>query len=131
MKTMLCLFAALGGLAAGVFVLTSAAERNQTPESLAAYEKMKADQEAAAVQAAEIQRNDQAELAALARDVYQVTECRFVQPDLVWVTPPPGADPQSLCQALANVWAARSGLPWVRVESWQDGRRLAQATVRH
>lgn len=72
-----------------------------------------------------------AELAALARDVYQVTECRFVQPDLVWVTPPPGADPQSLCQALANVWAARSGLPWVRVESWQDGRRLAQATVRH
>jgi hypothetical protein len=27
------------------------------------------------------------------------------------------------------VWSHRSGLPWVRVESWHGSQRLAQATV--
>lgn len=50
--------------------------------------------------------------------------------DLLWITLPPGSDIQSTCQAIANVWAHRSGLPWVRVESWRGTQRLGQGTVR-
>jgi len=70
-----------------------------------------------------------AALQELIRDVYGVESSRFIQPDLLWVTLPPGANVQATCQAIANIWAARSGKPWVRVESWRNNQRLAQATV--
>lgn len=72
-----------------------------------------------------------AEFQTLIADVYHVEKSRFIQPELLWVTLPPGSDIQHTCQAIANVWAARSGLPWVRVESWQGSQRLAQATVQN
>lgn len=71
-----------------------------------------------------------ADLQQLIAETYQVEQSRFIQPDLLWVTLPAGVDVQKTCQAIANVWAHRSGLNYVRVESWQDNQRLAQATVR-
>lgn len=71
-----------------------------------------------------------AELQALLRDVYHADTSRFIQPDLLWVTFHPGVDVQSSCEAIARVWSHRSGLPWVRVESWRGSTRLAQATAR-
>lgn len=72
-------------------------------------------------------------LQAIIRDVYHA-ETKFVRNDLVQVTFAPGsreeADAQGFCQAIANVWASRSGLPLVRVESWRGSQRLAQATVK-
>jgi len=71
-----------------------------------------------------------AEFQTLIAEVYGVETSRFIQPDLLWITLPPGSDIQSTCQAIANVWAHRSGLPWVRVESWRGTQRLGQGTVR-
>lgn len=77
-----------------------------------------------------ISQISEAELQGMLRDVYQVDTSRFIQPDLLWVTFHPGVDVQASCEAIARVWSHRSGLPWVRVESWRGGTRLAQATVR-
>lgn len=71
------------------------------------------------------------DLQALIADVYHVEQSRFIQPDILWVTLPAGADVQKTCQAIANVWAHRSGLDYVCVESWNGSRRLARATVQH
>lgn len=79
---------------------------------------------------APVSRISDAELEGLLRDVYQVDTSRFIQPDLLWVTFHPGVDVQASCEAIARVWSHRSGLPWVRVESWLGSTRLAQATVR-
>lgn len=76
-----------------------------------------------------VSRISDAELQGILRDVYQVDTSRFIQPDLLWVTFPPGVDVQASCDAIARVWSHRSGLPWVRVESWRGSTRLAQATA--
>jgi hypothetical protein len=70
-----------------------------------------------------------AELQSLVADVYHAESSRFIQPDLLWVTLPVGVDVQKTCQAIANVWAHRSGLGYVRVESWRGTQRLGQGTV--
>ena len=70
------------------------------------------------------------ELQRLIADVYHVETSNFVGNDLLHITLPPGSDVQGTCQAIANVWAHRSGLPWVRVESWKGTQRLGQGTVR-
>lgn len=70
-----------------------------------------------------------AELQTLIADVYHVETSRFIQPDLLWITLPPGTDIQATCQAIANLWAHRSGLAYVRVESWSGTTRLGQGTV--
>lgn len=69
------------------------------------------------------------ELQALIADVYHVQTSRFVQPDLMWITLPMGQEPQKTCQAIANLWAHRSGLDYVRVECWAGNTRLGQGTV--
>lgn len=73
----------------------------------------------------------QKELQILIADVYHVETSRFIQPDLMWITLPPGADVQKTCQAIANVWAHRSKLDYVRVESWIGNTRLGQGTVHY
>jgi len=70
------------------------------------------------------------ELQSIIADVYHVETSNFIENDLLHITLPPGADIQSTCQAIANLWASRSGLPWVRVESWKGTQRLGQGTVR-
>lgn len=70
-----------------------------------------------------------AELQSLIADVYKVETSRFIQPDLLWITLPPLADEQKTCQAIANVWASRSGRDYVRVECWRGSQRLGQGTV--
>lgn len=70
-----------------------------------------------------------AELQTLIADVYHVETSRFIQPDLLWITLPPGSNIQATCQAIANLWAHRSGLAYVRVESWSGTTRLGQGTV--
>lgn len=72
-----------------------------------------------------------ADLQQLIAETYHVEQSRFIQPDILWVTLPAGADVQKTCQAIANVWAHRSGLDYVCVESWNGSRRLARATVQH
>lgn len=75
-----------------------------------------------------------AELQGIIADVYHVEQSRFIQPDILWITLPPGTpvhELQRTCQAIANVWAHRSGLDYVCVESWQGGTQLARATVQN
>lgn len=72
----------------------------------------------------------QAAFQTMIADVYHVETSSFIQPDLIHFTLASGVDPQPTCQAVANLWAHHSGLPWVRVESWKGNQRLAQATVK-
>jgi len=76
-------------------------------------------------------RISQAELQRLIAEVYQVETSRFITRDLLWITLPTGAAVQKNCQAIANLWAHRSGLDYVRVESWRGTQRLGQGTVNY
>jgi len=70
-----------------------------------------------------------ADLQKLIADVYHVETSRFINSDLLHITLPAGADAQKTCQAIANLWAHRSGKDFVRVESWSGNTRLGQGTV--
>lgn len=83
------------------------------------------------INAAPESRISNAELQTLIADVYKVETSRFIQRDLLWITLPPLADEQKTCQAIANVWASRSGLDYVRVECWRGEQRLGQGAVQH
>lgn len=69
------------------------------------------------------------DLQRLIADVYKVETSRFINSDLLWITLPPGTNVQKTCQAIANLWAHRSGKDFVRVESWSGNQRLGQGTV--
>lgn len=134
MKTLLCF--ALAVLSVGTLVYRY---RHSQDASTAPHQEPAATSEpaparftprnAATAPAAPMSGITQAELQKLIADVYHVETSRFIQPDLLWVTLPAGTDIQRTCQGIANVWSHRSGLPWVRVESWQGNQRLAQATA--
>lgn len=72
-----------------------------------------------------------AELQGIIADVYHVETSRFIQPDILWITAPSSPDLQRTCEGIANLWAARSGLNYVCVESWSGGTRLARAKVQN
>jgi len=139
---------------AGLYAVVKIVQRNQTPESLATYEA--AQQEApaprkpvhvnsAVVAAVEADIAAQkragtpvainhAEFQQVIAEVYGVEQSRFIQPDILWITLPAGTpahELQSTCQAIANVWASRSRMDYVCVESWRGNTRLARATVHH
>jgi hypothetical protein len=80
---------------------------------------------------AAVSRISNAELQSIIADVYHVETSRFIQPDILWITLPSGSAVQKTCQAIANLWAHRSGLDYVSVESWSGGVRLAKATVQY
>jgi hypothetical protein len=72
-----------------------------------------------------------AELQSIIAEVYGVETSRFIQPNILWITAPTSPDLQRTCEGIANLWAARSGLNYVCVESWQGNTRLARATVQN
>lgn len=80
---------------------------------------------------AAVSKISNSELQSIIADVYHVETSRFIQPDLMWITVPAGVNAQKTCQAIANLWAHRSGLDYVRVECWAGNTRLGQGTVRH
>lgn len=69
------------------------------------------------------------ELQRIIADVYKVETSRFIQNDLLWITLPSSLNAQKTCQAIANLWASRSGLDYVRVECWSGDQRVGQGTV--
>jgi len=74
-------------------------------------------------------RISDADLQTLIADVYHVETSRFITSDLLHITLPPGSNVQKTCQAIANLWAHRSGKNFVRVESWRGNQRIGQGTV--
>jgi len=80
---------------------------------------------------AAVSKISNSELQSIIADVYHVETSRFIQPDLLWITVPAGANVQKTCQAIANLWAHRSGLDYVRVECWAGNTRLGQGTVQY
>lgn len=138
MKTLRYLVLTFAVVGVGMWTLGKYVQSRMTPQDMVAYEEAK--QRAAEhdhrklMKDAEAQRAMnalRAEFQTLIADVYRVETSRFIANDLLHVSFAPGSDVQGNCQAIANLWAHQSGLPWVRVESWQGSQRLAQATVRN